>query len=84
MFAELIDKVDAATTQFKLAKKEDLAVKAENRAFWRSLRKALVVALGGFGFAAVLLIALPGLLRLTAVLPLVVAVAYVLLLRKDD
>lgn len=77
MFADLIDKVETATTQFQLAKKADLAARAENRSFWRSLRKALIVALGGFGLATVLLVSLPGLWRLFATLPLIVAVAYV-------
>lgn len=83
MFAELIDKVDTATTQFNLAKREDLAAKTENRTFWRLLRKSLIVALGGVGLATVLLVALPGLFRLTAALPLIVATMYVLN-GKDD
>lgn len=83
MFAELLEKVNTATTQFQLAKKENLAAKAENRAFWRLLRKTLVVALGGVGVATVLLIALPGLWRLIALLPLIIACTYVSI-GKDD
>lgn len=83
MLTELDTHVVAATRQFTLSQNGARDAITGVGSVARSMQTTVIAALGGLGSTAVLLVALPGLWRLIALIPVVVAVTIVFL-RKDS